>query len=385
MKTNMSSRERMLAAMELRELDHVPLWCLWSHGRDPFNRKDHLKRIEATLELGFDDTLWLYGPWRIAPDVEISTWSEPVPGESFSLLHKRYETPVGTLEHVVRSSEYLQGPEEIQVLGDLNMSHGIKSLVEKPEDLPALAYLLGDPGRQQLHDFRDQAQAYRRFADEKQVLLEGAYLSLGDAVAWLIQPQDLIYMAHDNPGFIEELLEIIWFWHIKQIGVLVDAGVDVILHRAWYEIPDFWGVDAYRRFLKPLLREEAAIVQQAGRKFSYIMTKGIMHRLDDFMDIGMDMLWGVDPVQGEADLQKLAEKVRGRMCVLGGMNGNLTVSEGSPEEIKRDVEEAIRVLGPGGGFVLSPVDKIEEWTPWENVEAMLERWRKLASYPLSLG
>ena len=45
-------------------------------------------------------------------------------------------------------------------------------------------------------------------------------------------------------------------------------------------------------------------------------------------------------------------------------------------------EEAIRVLGPGGGFVLSPVDKIEEWTPWENVEAMLKRWRELASYPL---
>ena len=45
MKTTMSSRERLLSAMELEESDHVPLWCLWSHRRDPFNRKDNLKRI----------------------------------------------------------------------------------------------------------------------------------------------------------------------------------------------------------------------------------------------------------------------------------------------------------------------------------------------------
>ena len=378
MKTMMSSRERLLAAMALQETDHVPLWCLWSHGRDPFNRRDSLKRIPATLELGFDDTLWLYGPWRISPEVKVSSWSEPVPGENYELLHKRFETPAGDLEHVVRSSEYLTSSDQIGVLGDLNMSHGVKSLVEGSQDLDALRYLLGDPERQQLRGFREQAREYRRFADEQQVLLEGAYLSLGDAAAWLVRPQDLIYAEYDDPGFVEELLEVIWFWHVKQIGLLVDAGVDVILHRAWYEIPDFWGVDGYRKFLKPLLEEEAAIVQQAGKKFSYIMTKGVMHLLDDFLEIGMDLLWGVDPVQGDADLRGVAEKLTGRMCFLGGMNGNLTMTEGTTEEIEAAVEEAIRILGPGGGFILSPVDKIEEWTPWENVEAMLNRWRELA-------
>ena len=64
------------------------------------------------------------------------------------------------------------------------------------------------------------------------------------------------------------------------------------------------------------------------------------------------------------------------------MNGNLTMTEGSPEEIRKAVEEAIEALAPGGAFILSPIDKIEAWTPWENVEAMLERWRELASYPV---
>ncbi|MEW6749866.1 MAG: uroporphyrinogen decarboxylase family protein [Candidatus Latescibacterota bacterium] len=378
MRTTMTSRERLLAAMALQETDHVPLYCLWSHDRDPFNRRDHLKRIPATLALGFDDTLWLHGPWRVAPEVTVSGWSQPQPGEDHVLLHKRFETPAGVLEHVVRSSEYLTSPEEVGVFGDLNMSHGVKSLVQGPQDLPALRYLLSDPGPEQLDAFREQARAYRRFADEQQVLLEGAYVSLGDAAAWLVRPQDLIYAQQDDPGFVEELLEIIWGWHVRQIGLLVQAGVDVILHRGWYEMPDFWGVAGYRRFLKPRLKEESAIVRQAGKRFSYIMTKGIMPLLDDFLEIDMDLLWGVDPVQGAADLEGVARRTKGRLCVLGGMNGNLTMTEGKPEQIRAAVEEAIRVLGPGGGFVLSPVDKIEAWTPWENVEALLARWRELA-------
>jgi hypothetical protein len=383
MKTTMSSRERLLAAMALQEPDHVPLYCLWSHERDPFNRKDCRRRIEATLELGLDDTLWLYGPWQIDPAVRVSAWSEPVADRDYHLLHKRYETPKGVLEHVVRSSQYLQSADEISVLGDLNMSHGVKSLVEGPADLPALRFLLTDPDGEQLERFLAQARAYRAFADEHQVLFEGAYVSLGDTAAWLVRPQDLIMAAHDDPAFIEELLEIIWHWHLKQIEMLIDVGVDVILHRGWYEMPDFWGVSAYRRFLKPLLREEAAIVHQAGAKFSYIMTKGIMHLLDDFLEIGMDLLWGVDPVQGGADLEALSQRVSGRLCVLGGMNGNLTMTEGTVAQIETAVEDAIRILGPGRGFVLSPVDKIEAWTPWANVEAMINRWRDLASYPIA--
>ncbi len=372
----------MSAAIRLEEPDHVPLWCLWSHARDPYNRKDDRKRIEGTLELGLDDTLWLYGPWRIHPDVKVTAWTESVPNEEYDLLHKRFETPAGTLEHVLRSSEHFTDADEIPVMGDLNMSHGLASLIRGREDLPALRYLLSDPDPKQLADYREQAEVYRRFAQDKQVLLEGAFVALGDAAAWLVQPQDLIYACHDDPGFVDELLDIIREWTFRQIGFLLDEKVDIILHRGWYDIPDFWGLDAYRRFLKPLLKQEIEIVHQADTWFSYIMTKGIVPLIEDFVEMDIDLLWGIDPVQGETDLEAVAHKVAGRLAVLGGFNGNLTVSEGPVEDIERDVETAIRTLGPDGGFIAAPVDKIEEWTPWEHVEAMIRKWKELASYPM---
>ena len=72
------------------------------------------------------------------------------------------------------------------------------------------------------------------------------------------------------------------------------------------------------------------------------------------------------------------------MCIWGGMNAILTLGEGSLKEARTAVKEAICILAPGGGFVLFPVDQIVAGTPWENIEAMLERWRELASYPIEV-
>ena len=70
------------------------------------------------------------------------------------------------------------------------------------------------------------------------------------------------------------------------------------------------------------------------------------------------------------------------MCLWGGVNGALTLGQGTPEEVSQATEDAIRTLGPGGGFVLYPVDQMVKETPWSNVEALIERWRKVGSYPI---
>jgi len=382
MRTTMTSKERLSAAISLEEPDHVPLWCLWSHEMDPFNRKDDRARIEATLALGMDDTLWVNAPWRMDSRVSTTTSSEPVPGEAYHRMVKQYHTPAGTLETVLRSSEHLLPGADIPLLGDLNMSHALKLLVTRREDLAPLRYILCDPDENQIARFRQQAESCRRFAEGVQVLLEGVYVSLGDTVAWLMGPENLIWACHDDPAFVEELLDIIWRWHIRRVELLLDEKVDVVLHRGWYELPDFWSIEPYRRFLKPLLKREADITHQAGAAFSYIMTKGVMPLLDDFLDIGIDVLWGPDPVQGEADLPVLRHKLRGRMCIWGGMNAVVTLGEGTPQDAEKAVEKAIGALAPGGGTVLFPVDQIVAGTPWANVEAMLRRWKELASYPM---
>ena len=92
------------------------------------------------------------------------------------------------------------------------------------------------------------------------------------------------------------------------------------------------------------------------------------------------MLIGVDPIQGgDTDLVALKEKTRGKMALWGGVNSYLTVERGSREAVQEAVAHAVRILSPGGGFILSPVDNLLDTSPHarDNVLAMIEAWKRV--------
>ena len=59
------------------------------------------------------------------------------------------------------------------------------------------------------------------------------------------------------------------------------------------------------------------------------------------------MLWGVDPVQGGADLAEIKARIGGQVCLWGGMNSFVTLGTGSEEEIRAAVRQAMQTLSPG--------------------------------------
>ena len=79
------------------------------------------------------------------------------------------------------------------------------------------------------------------------------------------------------------------------------------------------------------------------------------------------------------DLQTLKEKSRGRICLWGGVCGYLTMEEGSPEDVREQVRQAVSILAPGGGFILSPVTNVREDNERvrANVDALIDEWRSL--------
>jgi uroporphyrinogen decarboxylase len=158
-------------------------------------------------------------------------------------------------------------------------------------------------------------------------------------------------------------------------------GVDLWVRRAWYEGSDFWSPRLYRRFILPHLREEVALAHAHGAKYGYILTSGIMPLLDLIISAGVDVLIGIDPVKGGADLPALKAKAMGRLCLWGGVNAALTVERGAPDQVRQAVLEACDALAPGGGFILSPVDEIDDPSEqtWANVEALVGAWREHAA------
>jgi len=95
-------------------------------------------------------------------------------------------------------------------------------------------------------------------------------------------------------------------------------------------------------------------------------------------ELGIDILYGVDPVQGGADLIKVKQAIGDRVCIWGGVNSAVTLT-GDKQSVEKAVGEAIRTLSPGGGFILAAIDQLFEDTKWDNFMTMIQTWRTLTS------
>jgi len=376
--------------MRRQAANHVPLWNLWRNRDIPFHYTTQTERAAAVLRMGLDDTLLLQPPLNKtehydanrAPGVTTRVRRVQAEGERYPLLIKEYETPAGQIRQVVRQTEDWPYGEDVRLFSDHNVSRSKEFPVKGPEDLPRLRYLLGEPTADQIGEFRQTAAQLRRESRRLGVVLEGGWTALGDAALWLLGAEALLWLQMDQPEFLEELLELICRWELRRMELLLGAGVEVIVHSAWYESTDFWTPANYRRLLKPRLHRMVHMAHQAGALFSYIITTSWQALVDDLVELGIDSLLGVDPVQGKANLKEAKRRLGASMCLWGGVNGAITLGHGTPEEVRRATEEAIDTLGPGGGFVLYPVDQLVKETPWANVQAMIECWREKGHYPM---
>ena len=379
----LSSRERMLAAINLQEPDYSPLWVQWAHKPTQIlDWTDPVDRAEKVLDMGLDETVRIDVPFSVHPDVTSKVWVEHPTDSRYPLIHKEWSTPKGVIKQVVQKTPDWEAEatrsDDLKIMDDWNVPRSLEFPVKDLSDLEKLDYLYQPPTSDQMAQFEEMLARAKELDRRRGLLIEGGWVWLGDLLFWLLGAQGVVLAQTDKPELVEALLDRAVRWDDIRINRLLDAGVDVITQRAWYESTDFWGLRGFRRFLKPLLRERVERVHSAGAKMIWICTTGDRHRLSDLIDAGVDVLWGVDPVQDKtADLPLFKQMAQGKLCLSGGVNGQVTLVEGTTDDVREEVRTACRILGPGGGFYLSPIDNVYKYTPRANLEAMIDEWRRV--------
>ncbi|NLS79909.1 MAG: hypothetical protein GXY76_21925 [Chloroflexi bacterium] len=409
----MNSRERLLTAIDRGTPDHVPLlcWCFgfaapphlrWQRdGRDrrywytlrlehihtlpqPWDLEDDFRRVERWLALGLDDVLEVSPPWGLHAEVRFRDWREPPTAqEPCAFLGRAYATPAGELRHVVRQTQeetppgWVIQPDQVPLIEDFNIPRGVKHAVAGPEDLPKLRYLLGEPDADQRAAYRQRMAAVRRFAGERGVLVQGWSAFGMDLAVWLCGVEGAVLMAMTQPAAFEELMSLIAAFDRRRTEFMLEVGgVDLVVQRGWYSSTEFWSPRLFRQHTLPHLRLMSALAHQAGARYAYAMTTGVMALAEPLLEAGIDLLYYADPVQDRLDLGAAKAVFGGKIALAGGVNSGVTLAGGSREEVRRAVAEAVGALGPDG-FILAPVDALFPDTPWESVQAMIEAWREV--------
>jgi uroporphyrinogen decarboxylase len=129
----------------------------------------------------------------------------------------------------------------------------------------------------------------------------------------------------------------------------------------------------YREMIKPYHdRYFQFIKSRTPAKLKLHSCGAIMPLLDDFIEIGVDIM---NPVQVSAigmDPAELKERFGDQLVFWGGIDTQQTLSRGNTEDVRREVEARIEQLGSDGGYVVSAVHNIQADVPPKNIVAMFE-------------
>jgi uroporphyrinogen-III decarboxylase len=103
--------------------------------------------------------------------------------------------------------------------------------------------------------------------------------------------------------------------------------------------------------------------------------------MPDLIEAGFDIF---NPVQTSAagmDPSVLKERFGEQVTFWGGgVDTQRTLPFGTPEQIRAEVKERIRIFGSGGGFVFNPSHNIQAGIPVKNLLALFQAVKDFGSY-----
>ncbi len=391
-KSKMTSKERMLAALEYKEVDYIPCsFMLFFNMYRTSNTEQ--EAVERQLELGLDAYIHTgYLRHSLHPDAQYHEWVEEKNNAKY--FCRRIDTPKGPLTGRVKQREGWPKQGDFPLLNDWIVTRAEEILVKPEQDLEKLKYIFGPFKDKDINALKESARWAKKIADQHNILQVGGWKALDakimhsdagvmgcDAMAWLSGYEEIMVLSISKPEIIREYANIIHEWNMKQIEIYLDVtDADIIWRRGWYETTEFWTPEAYRKIIVPTLKREVELVHQAEKKYGYIVTSAFLPILDDILDTGIDVLIGLDPKEGKGTnlnivKQKFADR---KKTIWGGVSGAVTIELGTEKETEEAVIEALKILGKNRGYILSPVDNVREDTEnaWENTSVFIDTWKK---------
>ncbi len=139
----------------------------------------------------------------------------------------------------------------------------------------------------------------------------------------------------------------------------------------------FTSLETFRKLYKPYYTKINQWVHTHTNWKTFYHTCGCVNELlDDFVEMGMDCL---NPVQFSAmepagmTPQRLKDMYGEKLIFWGGgVDTQRVLPFGTPEEVRSQVDERVRILGQDGGFVFSSTHNVVANVPTDNLVAMYE-------------
>ena len=343
----MNGYDRVLAALERREPDRIPMmeWMI------------HPKVIEGLCPGG--DLFSL---------VEKLDLDGIAVGGSYLPSHTDSSAPVVVDRWGVRFARTAESYAPVEGV--------IKSVADLERYVPP------DPNDDSL--IADLVEAVKRFKGNKFI----CYRARCDFMpaSELRGLTDMLMDFIENPKLAHGILKIVNDHYCTIALRAIEAGADAItLGDDWaFNTAPYMSPEHFREFVFPYFRTAVQKCKEAGAFVIKHSDGNLWPIMDMVIEAGID---AINPIQPDAgmDIGDVKRKYGERVCVAGNINCGYTLCEAPVEEVVREVKEAIRQAGPGGGYIMMSSNSLHSTVKPENYRAMVETTRAYGTYPLPMA
>jgi len=195
---------------------------------------------------------------------------------------------------------------------------------------------------------------------------------------------------YKRPDFAEALLDKIlelymgfYSRYLDEVGdyvQMVELGDDVGAQTGPIISPAL-----LRRYIKPRWKKLYDLIHSKTRAKIFHHSCGSLYPfIGDLIDVGVDVLNPIQPLAANMDIGRIKKEFGDRLSLHGGVDIQRVLPLGTPNDVVEEVKRVIRLSARNGGYILAGAHNIQADTPVENIEAMFEAARKFGVYPIKL-
>lgn len=184
--------------------------------------------------------------------------------------------------------------------------------------------------------------------------------------------EDLILQPDLIRSLLRKTTDAVIHWLRKMNSEVPSGTFRRIL--IWDDLSSFAGPKHFRQFILPVYEEVYGTFPEVARW--YHNDANATSILEGLADAGIECFH----LGNEVDIAGAKRRIGERVALMGNVPPLDVLRNGTPKDVMEVCRAIIDRAAPGGGFVLAAGGYIDEGTPAENIDAMIEAAEKYGKY-----
>lgn len=186
---------------------------------------------------------------------------------------------------------------------------------------------------------------------------------------------------YKNIVLVETVIDRFTEWTCTALERLQPLGFDFIMSfdDIAYNSGPMFSPDTLREVFLPRIQP---IIDVIKLPWAYHSDGDLVKVMDDLVPLGMNAINSFQP--DVMDIKAMKDKYGDKIAVWGNIDLHYTLTRGTTDEVKAEVKQRIKEVGPGGGYIISSANSLTEYCKPENVISMIDTINKYREYPIRI-